>query len=172
MRIGHVSKCFHWSFSSWLILNNIKCLCTTARPSCIVLVSSSLLHKRCSSRKRSTTVALIVQAGQSDECFYSASMSNIINMLWLCCTAGGRGWLFPLGGGKCTPAQPHPVNTLMHLRTLTSIIISLHIVPVFKKACSKLKTEWQNMNNTHVWCMKLIWFFFFFSIFMQTWTVK
>lgn len=41
------------------------------------------------------------------------------------------------GGGKCTLAWPHPVNTLMHLRTLISIIMSLHIVPVFNKACSK-----------------------------------
>lgn len=40
-------------------------------------------------------------------------------------------------GGKCTPAWPHPVNTLMHLRTLTSIIISLRIVPVFNEASSK-----------------------------------
>lgn len=89
----------------------------------------SLLHKRCSFHKGWTAV----QAGQPEKglLFHFHEQYNQYALAAL------HSWWARLGlsfrEGKCTPAWPRPVNTLMHLRSLTSIIILLHIVPVFNK---------------------------------------
>lgn len=144
MRNGYATKCLHWSFSSWLILNNMKCLRATARPAdwqrWIALVSSWLLHKRlllsekmddCGSHCSGRSVRWVLLF-----CFHEQYNQYALAVLysWWARLVVSFGW--GVGGGKCTPAWPHPVNTLMHLRTLTSIIISLHIVSVLNKACS------------------------------------
>lgn len=144
-----VIKCFHWSFPAWLMPNNIKDLCAAANmtsrdapclspASRITLAWKALFSEKlddrgahCSGRpvRRVLLFCLHEQYNQ-----YAVA---VLCSWWARLVVSFR-------EGKCTPAWPHPVNTLMHLRTLTSIIISLHFVPEFNKAFSKQKTtsEW------------------------------